>query len=53
MGAYAQHSRKWPMANIEALASEYTSLEWDGGFVVLWSEMMRFAYQHIELGKIL
>jgi hypothetical protein len=53
MGAYAQASSRWPMANIEAIASEYTSSQWDGSFVLLWSDLMRLAYQHIKLGRIL
>jgi hypothetical protein len=53
MKAYAQHSSTWPMDNIAALASEYTSVQWDGQFVFGWSDLMRVAYQNIKLGRLL
>jgi hypothetical protein len=53
MRAYAQHFSTWPMDNIAAVASEYTSRQWDGKFVYLWSDLMKLAYEHIKLGGIL
>lgn len=53
MKAYSKHSTAWPEDNIAALASEYTSAQWDGQFVILWSALMRIAYRHIKFGGIL
>ena len=53
MAAYSQHSSTWPMANVEAIASEYTSAQWDGKFVFLWSDLMYLAYDQIKLGRVL
>ncbi|HEY6880228.1 MAG TPA: hypothetical protein VI299_19525 [Polyangiales bacterium] len=53
MAAYSGHSATWPIANVAAIASEYTSAQWDGRFVLLWSELMTIAYRHIKRNGIL
>ena len=48
MPAYSQHSKNWNSDNIKAIASEYTSRQWDDGLVLYWSDLMDLAYRQIQ-----
>lgn len=44
MSGYALHSRHWPVDNVRALASEYTSRAWDDRLVVAWGDFVADAF---------
>lgn len=44
MSAYALHSSLWPLDNVRALASEYTSRPWDDSLVVAWGDFVADAF---------
>jgi hypothetical protein len=47
-GAYARKSTSWPDANIEALASEYTSKAWDDSVSEGWGWFVMEAYRDVQ-----
>lgn len=44
MSAYGLHSRNWPLDNVRALASEYTSRAWDDRLSPGWPDFVADAY---------
>jgi len=47
MAAYGQNSASWPDDNIKALASEYTSEQWDDKLVPGWGNFVFEAYDDV------
>lgn len=47
-GAYARPSVQWPVDNIKALSSEYTSRPWDDRLVPAWGDFVYQAYRDLK-----
>ena len=48
MAAYARHSRHWPLDNVRALASEYTSRAWDDRLSTGWAWFVEQGFTTIK-----
>jgi hypothetical protein len=52
MRAYAHSSSTWPEANIQALASEYTSRAWDDSVSTGWGHFVGEAYKDVTASGV-
>ena len=52
MGAYGSHSSSWPLDNVRALASEYTSRAWDDRLSTGWANFVADAYSTFKTSGI-
>jgi hypothetical protein len=51
--AYARNSFTWPLDNLAALGSEYTSTPWDDRLSVGWGDFVREAYTDVLASGVL
>jgi hypothetical protein len=50
--AYARNSANWPRDNVIALGSEYTSIPWDGRWVMVWGRFVADAQDDVKASGV-